>query len=276
MKTQPEERACTRFCRIPLDEDSVENFILWLCGRSPEQTKGFMESTDEPTLFDPVEDLWGWNAPRQRMAKLLWCFLHGASDEEFHSRFYFGDVVDNADCATLLPIQERLKSVMVGLLNRQEQDRNIGQGDWGETWWLPDEETDFVRDQLKNTHAELVEQPADYGDAVAHSLCFHIRHVVKAISVPCSDPERFYVGERVNGKAFLSVHARDGCKFPLRHSTNAYVEANGTGFEWGYGGHGPSELTRCILTDALDGDLEHSGVTRLLEFWIAQGGGGIS
>ena len=34
------------------------------------------------------------------------------------------------------------------------------------------------------------------------------------------------------------------------------MEADGTGFEWGYAGHGPGALTRCLLADALDGDLE--------------------
>jgi len=34
------------------------------------------------------------------------------------------------------------------------------------------------------------------------------------------------------------------------------LKANGRGFAWGYGGHGPVALAHCILLDALDGNLE--------------------
>src|SRR5262249_40196099 len=116
---------------------------------------------------------------------------------------------------------------------------------------------DLVRDQLKLTHAELIEQSSDYEDALTHGLNFYIRNVVHAIAPPCDDQQRTYVGERRShdARAFIWVQDAQGKRYPLKHAGNAYLEADGTGFEWGYPGHGPSALTRAILADALDGNL---------------------
>ena len=110
---------------------------------------------------------------------------------------------------------------------------------------------------MKQTHAELIEQSSDYEDAICHSLCFHTRNTVQAIAIPTHDPDRLYIGERrgPHGRVFVWVQDGNGQKFPLKHTREAYLEADGTGFEWGYGGHGPGMLARSILTDALDGDI---------------------
>src|SRR5437879_3816093 len=188
IRTQPEEWACTKFCRIAMDDDSAEHFILWLCDHAQEQIEERLAAykTSESVWYDPLESQWGWDAPRHRMAKLLWQFLHGgASDEEFRRRFTFGRGLECQDAAALLaPIQQSLKWVMDGLVSRREQDDRLGQGDWGERWWLPPEQSEFLRQQLKRTHAELIEQSSDYEDAVCRSLSYYVRFTMQAMEVP--------------------------------------------------------------------------------------------
>ncbi len=52
------------------------------------------------------------------------------------------------------------------------------------------------------------------------------------------------------------VQDRAGQQYPLKHGDYPYTQPDGIGFEWGYPGHGPGALTRSVLTDALDGDIE--------------------
>lgn len=127
----------------------------------------------------------------------------------------------------------------------------------GEHWWLPPDQSQHVRQQLKSAHPELIEHWSDYEDATRHSLSYYVRHTIKAIKVPSEDPNRRYLGTRrgKDARVFVSVNDTKGNKYPLRHADSPYLEANGTGFEWGYGGHGPNALSYCILADALDGDL---------------------
>ncbi len=260
IRTRPEEWASTKFCRIDLREDSVKEFLLWLCDLTREQSAARREAEKkgEPIWYDPVESLWGFDAPRHRAAKLLWQLLHNnASDEEFHQRFCYPSFDCPNSAEILRPIQHRLKWVMDGLSSRQDEDRELGQTDWGERWWLPAEQATFVRDQLKLTHVDLIEKASDYDDAVAFSLNAAIRSQVQAIEVPSNEPGRAYVGTHrdPHHRTFVWVQDEDGRKFPLKHGIRAYLEAEGTGYSWGYGGHGPGELAHCILADALDGDL---------------------
>lgn len=257
IRTQPEEWACTKFCRIALDGDSVWQFILWLCDRAA----GSLEE-QAPTRrgaavwYDPVEDVWGFDAPRQRMAKLLWQFLHHATEEQFHHNFNFSWGLDCPDASELLePIQQRLIWVLDALASRQVQDNRLGQSAWGERWWLPSEQTQFVREQLKATHAELIEHESQYDEAMRHSLSYYVRHQVGAIAVPCADPARSYIGERHGRRVLVWVEGSNGERYPLKHGEWPYLQADGTGFEWGYAGGGPGALTRSVLVDALDGDL---------------------
>jgi hypothetical protein len=101
---------------------------------------------------------------------------------------------------------------------------------------------------------DLIEQLSEYDDALAFSMCRAVKHDVQAIAVPCSDPARVYVGTH-HPRTFVCVQSETGLRCPLKHGARAYLEADGTGFSWGYGGHGPGELAHCILADALDGDL---------------------
>ena len=258
--TQPEEWACTKFCRIALDDDSVEQFFLWLCEHTRKQMAGRLAADREgrPVWYDPAESTWGWDAPRQRMAKLLWQSLHGgASDEDFRQQFTFAVSLATFDAASCLaPIQEKLRWVLEGLASRQKEDDQLGQTEWGEQWWLPPEQTEFVRRQLKDTHAELIERSSDYEDAVCWGLSHYVRDTVQSIAVPSRDPARVYVGQRHGPHRRVFVWVKDSKgKYPLKHGDRPYLGAEGTGFEWGYGGGGPDSLSSCILIDALDGDL---------------------
>ncbi len=261
IQTHPEEWACTKFCRISLDDGSIAEFMLWLCDHSTEQTNARLKahSADEVVWYDPVESMWSWDAPRHRTAMLLWRMLHGnASTEDFHRRFCFPTPLQTRDCGHLVaPIQDRLKWIMDGLFSRKAEDDRLGQGDWGERWWLPEKQSEFVREQLTKTHAALIEQSSDYEDAVSFGLSYFVRHVVQATPVPSPDPQRIYFGERrgPHARVFVWVQDTQGKRYPLPHADSPFREANGTGFEWGYGGHGPSSLTKCILADACDGDL---------------------
>jgi hypothetical protein len=260
-RTQAEEWACTKFCRVPLDDDSVAHFFLWLCDRAPEQLadRNAADRDRESWEYDLVEITWGWDAPRQRMAKLLWQFLHGdAGDEDFRNQFSFAGGLECVNAAALLaPIQQKLKWVMDGLVSRREQDERVGQSDWGERWWLPPEQTEFVRSQLQRTHAALIERSSQYEEVVCWGLSHYIRQTVQAIAVPSDDPNRFYLGERYgpHGRVVVWVMDTKDDQYPLKHGDAPYLEADGTGFEWGYPGHGPGALSHCILIDALDGDL---------------------
>lgn len=56
-----------------------------------------------------------------------------------------------------------------------------------------------------------------------------------------------YVGTRTPAGATVAVIEQDGTRHPLPHA----VKHSPTGFEWGYGGSGPSDLARSLLIDAL-------------------------
>ncbi len=237
----------------------MKEFVLWLCDFTREQINSRLDAQQrgEPVWCDPIESLWGFDAPRQRTAKLLWQMLHNASEEDFNQRFCFTYFSCPNTAAVLQPIQQRLRWVMEGMFGRQEEDRALGQTDWGERWWLPADQAMFVRDQLKMTHVALMERASDYDDSVALSLNAEIRFNVQAIEIPSNDPGRVYVGTQrgTHDRTFVWVQDMDGNRYPLRHGLRAYLEADGTGYSWGYGGHGPGELAHCILADALDGDL---------------------
>ncbi len=202
--------------------------------------------------------MWGWNAPRQRMAKLLWQLVHrNSADDHFHQNFSYGNPIrTNRTQAVLAPIQKRIRWVLEGVFRRQKEDRQIGQGDWGECWWLPEEHTEYVRKQLRKVTVDIVQQQSEYDESLSYYLNAMVSRVAKSIEVPSHHANRSYVGVRDSAKhtCFVTVLDADGQEFPLRQCSRAYLEAEGTGFEWGYGGGGPYSLAECLLTDALDGD----------------------
>ncbi|HEX3745397.1 MAG TPA: DUF6166 domain-containing protein [Bryobacteraceae bacterium] len=260
IRKSTEEWPCTRFCRLDLSDESVGEFLLWLCDHSRQQIdeRTAAWKRGEVIEHDPVEAMWGFDAPRHRMAKLLWQFLNnGATDEDFRRKFTFRGFDCHETKDALSPVQQKMKWVMDGLFSRQEQDREVGQSDWGEQWWLPEEHAQFVRKQLRQTHVALVEQPSNFVEWIARSLCAQVRRA-QAIAIPCHDPARVYIGARKGpyGDPFVWTQGKDGKNCPLGHGADAYLEMDGTGFSWGYPGHGPRHLAHCILADAFDGDLQ--------------------
>jgi hypothetical protein len=109
IRTQPKEWACTRFCRIDLDGHSVWQFLLWLCDHIDDDVdRSSADKADKVVWYDPIENTWGWDAPRQRMAKLLWQKMQNASEDEFYGQFSFGLPYRWNNSAELLaPIQDR-------------------------------------------------------------------------------------------------------------------------------------------------------------------------
>jgi len=256
------EAACTRFSRINLDATSVHKFIDWLCGMEP--ILDFGQATSDRDL---VETTWGWHAPRQRMAKLLWQLIHeDSSNESFDQQFSYGDPMrGKVNLDGLAAIQARVRWVLEGAFHRQDDDRQIGQGDWGECWWLPKEQTAYIGQQLRNVTADIVEQPSEFDTSLRYYLNALVR---QSIEVPCRDRNRSYAGlrDRATSVPFVHILGEDGKEFPLKQSARAYLDADGTNFEWGYGGGGPYSLAQCLLVDALDGDFALVDQQTIVEF----------
>lgn len=220
-----------------------------------------------------AELFWGTNAPRSRMARLLWQSLQDrASAAEFHRRFtlnmtYLAE--DASRCAAVLPpIQERLRGVLAGYQQRIAQDEVIGQGRWGETWWLPPAQARLVRQQLRRARPDLLEQASDYQEALETHRRILLRSVVGAFDIPVDDPDRVYLGrhEQVKASVLLPGRAKpikrpmeiDLClvagsasEAPL---VNAYTFEGPGQMAWGYHGHGSNALAASILADAVGGD----------------------
>jgi hypothetical protein len=60
------------------------------------------------------------------------------------------------------------------------------------------------------------------------------------------------LGFRSTGAGVVMVYEDDRKPYPLKH----HVRHSPTGFSWGYGGSGPSDLARCLLIDVFgEGEL---------------------
>ena len=251
------------------DPKQVGRFMYWLeRGEWPED----WEPSREPkkyTMEDYVETLWFWDAPRHRMLKLLWQLLQDNHGEHyFYQKFtmqlgYY--IEDAAHCATVLPpIQEKLRWVLEGVNSRNAEDAWIGQGSWGEDWFLPVDRVSFVRQQLGKVRLGVLEKESDYEDMLEMVLRYEIRNVTRAIAVPIADPDRHYLGEAIlekidNSESYnqrklvwvVGIEGRQG----LINVEDPVRATPGTRFSWGYGGGGPGALSRSILADATEGDI---------------------
>jgi hypothetical protein len=85
------ERPSVRFCGIDVaNAEEVADFILWLCyrDRAANPSHDPLEFYERPDPEKQIEDYWSFDAPRHRMAKLLWQQLQGTrSEEHFNQRF---------------------------------------------------------------------------------------------------------------------------------------------------------------------------------------------
>lgn len=252
------EWACTAFCRLDVnDPAAVAEFVLMLCDRLP--TPLTLGDYEQVYKFDPIEDMWGWDAPRKRIGKLLWQAVQGDSSEQtFYQRFTYSDVAEDMDraAAVLGPIQERLKRILKAIQSRREQDLQFGQSEWGEEWWLSCQDADFVRDQLSRARVSLLERSSNFEDMVRRTTGIQVWKI-GVLPIPSDDPSRVYVGlvYRPRNIPRITVETTDRT-YPLRQVDYLFLEPDGFNFTWGYGGEGPSQLAKCILADATAGDLD--------------------
>jgi hypothetical protein len=246
------EWPCVRFSRTDVSNpQEVAKFIAWLCG--------FDRSVGDDDFTDPeglIEVGWSWRgAPRKRMAKLCWQMLVRNRSEAYFDQYFTYDLVwlerQVADrVGSLAPIRKKLVRVLEGFRQRRQEDAFLGQGSWGEEWFLPPRPAAYVRKQLRRTRPDLIEEASNYEDALHYySLPYY--------ELASNDNGRVYVGEHQReGGTHVWVEDIDGARYPLNQAQFPFRQTPGSGFAWGYGGGGPSALSLSVLADAVGGDLE--------------------
>jgi hypothetical protein len=249
---------CLEFSLVDVHKpEAVAEFIIWLCtGHYRDDWKGPDASSREIDEEDLLETLWSWdNAPRQRMAKLLWQLLVGNDSSEHFSQFFTIDEVwltrQAKDCQKILGrIHKKLRWVLDGFMERKQQDVSIGQSRWGEEWLLPPKHTAYVQKRLRRAHPDLLQESSSYEDSLGYFTRPYFEQA-------CSDDNRHYIGER-DEQWHVRVWIEDslGKTYPLEHATFPFRHEPGTNFAWGYCGSGPADLSHSILADAAHGNLE--------------------
>jgi hypothetical protein len=129
-----------------------------------------------------------------------------------------------------------------------EEDKGVGQGWWGEEWWLPAEEAEYMRSQLRRVKPDLLERASDYEDALRLHLYKIQQYWIGGVAIAADSPERCYVGSRTPDPQI--VVETNGCQHEL------IMMYFCKGLEWGYGGYGPSCLAERMIIDATGGDLQ--------------------
>jgi hypothetical protein len=231
------EWPCLRFSRIDVtNAHDVSGFILWLCGQGDFVTpeSGSEDQMDSQRL---LEALWGWQgAPRKRMARLCWQMLvRNRSAEYFDQHFTFDNhwlerqIVESVH--VLSPIQKKLRWVLKGFQKRRHDDGFIGQGSWGEEWFLPPSQTAYVRKQLRSSRPDILEESSNYEDSLRY-------YRLPYFELATADPHRVYVGEhQQNGgvcvwiKGRLTGSIRSATLFSLSANHLAPVSAGDTSVE---------------------------------------------
>ncbi|HEV2697154.1 MAG TPA: DUF6166 domain-containing protein [Terriglobales bacterium] len=210
-------------------------------------------SSDPQELLETLSSWQG--APRKRMAKLCWQLLVKNNSTKYFDQHFTYDLHwlerQASDCGrTLLPIQKKLRWVMEGFRERRQEDHLIGQGNWGEDWFLPAEQAAYVRKEVRRSRPDLVEESSNYEDALRYFM-------LPYFEVVCDDRSRTYIGKHhESGGAYVWIKDGSGQQYPLSHTSFPFDQKPGTGFSWGYFGSGPSALSLSILADSLAGDLE--------------------
>jgi hypothetical protein len=245
-----------RFARMDVTSpQKVAEFVIWLSdwGLRPEPTDDGDYVPDPGAL---VELMWGWDgAPKKRMAKLLWQFLVGNdSPEFFFQQFETNPVRIAAQIASsihqLTPIQQNLNWVLDGLIAREREDASIGQGSWGEDWWLPRDEAAYLRQQIRRARPDLIEESSSYEDSMEWAS-------VPYFELESEDPDRMYAGSVDDQfQGFVEIVDSAGRRRPLTYAHQPFRRRPGSGFSWGYPGGGPGHLADSILADAVGGDFE--------------------
>lgn len=257
MQRKKRQWPCLEFSHIDVKKpEAVAKFIIWLCTGhlgdwgSPNEMLNAMDEEDD------IETFWGWdNAPRQRMAKLLWQLLVQNSSREHFSQYFTIDeawLTRQAEYSgkILGRIHNKLRWVLDGFMERQQEDIFIGQSRWGEEWLLPLQQTAYVRKQLRRARPDLLQESSNYEDSLRYFTPPYFEQI-------CTDHKRRYVGEHnENLHARVWIEDGNGKQYPLYHARSPFRQEPGTYFSWGYCGSGPADLSQSILADAAYGDLE--------------------
>jgi hypothetical protein len=148
----------------------------------------------------------------------------------------------------LVPIQQNLIWILNALMEREREDASIGQGSWGEDWWLPRDQAAYLRQQIRRARPDLIEESSSYEDCMEYTS-------IPYFQVESDDPARTYVGSmQERYREYVEVVDSNGGRWPLTYPRYPYRMRTGTGFSWGYGGHGPACLAVSILADTAGGD----------------------
>ncbi len=253
------EWPCLRFTRINVGSpEAVADYILWLCGWLPVTDAIADDHGESAEPEDLIETLSDWRgAPKMRIAKLLWQQLVGNDTEAYFNqnfganiRYLIPEITPSLQ--QLVPIQQNLRWVLEARMEREREDVLIGQGSWGEDFWLPKDQAAYLRQQIRRANPDLIEECSLYEDSMEYTSFPYFE-------LDSDDLERIYIGtvdERLH--AVVEIVDSKGNRWPLKHPRSPYKVPPGTGFSWGYGGHGPFTLASSILADAVGGDYELS------------------
>src|SRR2546430_2460045 len=92
LDNQYRERFCVMFSRLDVaSPDKVAWYIRWLLRLEPRLPLSLQFEVNNSNPEDLIENIWGWNAPRQRTAKLLWQTVQGNDDPEYFERHFRDD-----------------------------------------------------------------------------------------------------------------------------------------------------------------------------------------
>jgi len=215
------------------------------------------------TMEEYMEISWTFDAPRHRILKLLWHLLqNNHSEEYFLSRFTVGldeFAEDAIQCTKVLPqIQKHLRWVLKGIDEVSRQDFEIGQGNWGEEWFMSHDRAAFVRKQLSKVHLDIFEKPSDYEEMQGFVMDYSLNTRAQLINIPLSEPNRDYIGEVLNDNSQMSMRvwvAAGNSREGLVNADSPWQKSPGSGFGWGSFGGGPRVLAASLLADATGGDV---------------------
>jgi hypothetical protein len=189
------------------------------------------------------------------MAKLLWQSLVGNdAPAYFQQNFtldcrYISSQIAGA-INQLVPIQQNLNWILDARMAREQEDASIGQGSWGEDWWLPSDQAAYLRQQIRRARPDLLQENSSYEDCMEYTS-------IPYFELVSQDQARIYVGSiSERHREYVEIAEVDGIRRPLNYPRYPYSMRPGTGFSWGYSGSGPSSLAISILADAVDGDYE--------------------
>lgn len=259
---------CLQFARLDCSDPYVVGAyleLLFLGHRrvcSDASKTGWLEIEEWPSDPPWRKQETGWwsgvMSPVARMGKLLWEMLN--PDNEFSQGCVWAWhhlVEDSQKCAEFLPpIQAKLVEVLGSFADSSKLSSSTGQADWGETFYFEGDLRDYVREQLKRSSLQLLDQESQFVECSEFELKYLVRDTIEFLPPILADDDRVYIGEWECGEHWSSSFiwvVSSSSREPLRSTNAPYggIEA----LTWGYFGHGSYTSAESILTDATGGNL---------------------